>query len=301
MNRIRKKGIEKISALLDIELNYSHAKHNFELGLPLEASLRQFFRPYFPSRYGFTSGYIVDDSDTESNQTDWIIFDSEYFSPLLAKIHGTEGAEWVPFDSVYGCVEVKRTLTDDALWEALEQIRKTRALSRAKTDLLQITPHFRMPEKALLLNAEAGLDEVCNPLYIGVYAFAAGSCSRVDHLYAILEEFSQKHGLTVLPDFIAVHGHYYVRRATYNIDGGTFSIGPFPDQTNSYITIAAAGLVPGVFYLDLIGQFANTNLSARSVSLGLLPFLKSNGLFGVTGRSLHNPNGPIRGKPSSDP
>src|ERR1017187_5001005 len=89
MNRIRKKGIEKISALLDIELNYSHAKHNFELGLPLEASLRQFFRPYFPSRYGFTSGYIVDDSDTESNQTDWIIFDSEYFSPLLAKIHGT--------------------------------------------------------------------------------------------------------------------------------------------------------------------------------------------------------------------
>ena len=107
MITIHKKGIEKLSAMLDLEFNYSHAHHNFELGLPLESCLRHFFRPYFPLRYGFATGYIVDEEERISNQTDWIIYDAQNFSPLMAKILGTEGNEWIPFDAVYGTVEVK--------------------------------------------------------------------------------------------------------------------------------------------------------------------------------------------------
>lgn len=215
MNSIRKKGLQKLSALLDLEINYSHAKHNFELGLPLEASLRHFFRPYFPSRYGFSTGYIVDDNEVISNQTDWIIFDAEHFSPLLAKIHGTEGAEWFPFDAVYGCVEVKRTLTEAALLEALQQIKRTRKLARRKTDLLQVSPYIRIPEKMLNTAPEATFFETCNALYIGIYAFMPGDYRDPESVYRTFHTFSQDNSITDLPDFIAVHGHYYIRRALY--------------------------------------------------------------------------------------
>jgi hypothetical protein len=51
------RGIEKISKLLDIEFSYSPTNHNFELGIPLENAIRNFIRQYFPSRFGFTSGW----------------------------------------------------------------------------------------------------------------------------------------------------------------------------------------------------------------------------------------------------
>ena len=78
-------GIEKISKLLDVEFSYSTANYNFELGIPLENALRNFFKQYFPKRYGFTSGYLVDKDENISSQLDWIIFDAMYFPPLIGK------------------------------------------------------------------------------------------------------------------------------------------------------------------------------------------------------------------------
>lgn len=284
MNSFRIKGLQKLSAMLDLELNYSHAKHNFELGLPLEGSLRKFFRPYFPTRYGFSSGYIVDEKDTVSNQTDWIIFDAEHFSPLMAQIHGIEGAEWFPFDSVYGCVEVKRTLNEQALNDAIEQILVTRKLTREKTNLLQISPYIQIPEKMLNVAPGATFQEVCNSLYIGIYAFLPGDYSDPEILYRKLEELSKLHGIMSLPDFIAVHGHYYIRRASFNLSTQEISICPFLEQANCYITINSEQLTAGVFYSDLLSQFANTILSARVNTLGLRSFLQNTNLLSVTGK-----------------
>jgi hypothetical protein len=283
MNNIRKKGLEKISALLDIELNYSHANHNFEMGLPLEGSLRHFFRPYFPSRYGFSSGYIVDNDDTVSNQTDWIVFDAEHFSPLLANLHGMEGAEWFPFDSVYGCVEVKRTLTEQAFEDAVKQIAATRKLTRTKTDLLQFTPYLRMPEKLLNFAPGATFNEICNTLYSGIYAYLPGDYADPNALYKKLEALSAQYGVANLPDFIAVHSHYYIRRATIKKDG-KISIEPFIEQANCFITTDSKSLTAGVFYWDLISQFANTLLSARMYAVGLGSFLRGGDILNVTGR-----------------
>lgn len=283
VNNIRKKGLEKISALLDLELNYSHAHHNFEMGLPLEGSLRHFFRPYFPSRYGFSSGYIVDNDDAISNQTDWIIFDAEHFSPILAQLHGMEGAEWFPFDSVYGCVEVKRSLTEQALDNAVKQIAETRKLNRARTDLLQFTPYLRMPEKLLNLAQGAAFNESCNSLYSGVYAYLPGDYEDPNVLYKKLETLSSQYGVVDLPDFIAVHGRYYVRRATLGKDG-KISIEPFLEKANCFITTDSKLLTAGVFYWDLISQFANTLLSARMNSVGLGAFLRGGDILKVTGK-----------------
>ena len=287
MNSVRRKGIEKISAMLDLELNYSHAKHNFELGLPLENSLKHFFRPYFPSRYGFSTGYIVDDEDNVSNQTDWVIYDSHNFSPLLANIHGIEGAEWFPFDSVYGCVEVKRTLTTSALEDAVKQIANTRKLKRAPTNLLQVTPYIRIPETMLHTAPGATFHEVCNSLYIGIYAFLPGDYVNPDDVHAKLKEMASGLGQENMPDFIAVHGHYYIRKAIRNKETGRIDINPFLEQANTYITMDSHKLTSGVFYTDLMYQFANTHLSALRVQSDLGRFLLSADDIKISGLSTY--------------
>lgn len=276
MNSVRRKGIEKISAMLDLELNYSHAKHNFELGLPLENSLKHFFRPYFPSRYGFSSGYIVDDEGRVSNQTDWVIYDSYNFSPLLANIHGIEGAEWFPFDSIFGCVEVKRTLTASALEDAVKQIAITRKLKRAPTNLLQVTPYIRIPESMLNTAPQATFHEVCNSLYIGIYAFLPGDYVNPSDVYDKLKELASSGlGQENMPDFIAVHGRYYIRKAIRNKETERININPFLEQANTYITIDSHKFTSGVFYTDLTYQFANTHLSALRVQSDLGAYLLS--------------------------
>lgn len=277
MNSIRIKGLRKLSALLDLELNYSHAKHNFELGLPLEGSLQSFFRPYFPSRYGFSSGYFVDDKDDVSNQIDWIIFDTQNFAPLMAQIHGIEGAEWFPFDAVYGCVEVKRTLTEAALLDAMRQIAVTRKLIRKPTSLLQVSPHFEIPAAMLNVKPGATFHEVCNSLYVGIYAFLPGDYSDPAVLLRALEELAKTHSIRHLPDFVAIHGRYYVRRATLDKDTRKTIVHPFLEQANCYVAIDSGELTAGVFYSDLLAQFANTNLSAGVNATGFGAFLHSSG------------------------
>jgi len=287
MNSIRKRGLEKLSALLDIELNYSHAKHNFELGLPLEGSLRHFFKSYFPSRYGFSTGYIVDDHDNVSNQTDWIVYNADTFSPLLARLHGEEGAEWFPFDSVYGVVEVKRTLTEKALYEAIKQIARTKQLKRSETSLLQVSPYIRIPEKMLRIAEGAQFNEICNSLYTGLYAFLPGDYEDPNVLYQALEQISKEVGERNLPDFFAVHGRYYVRRAIHDDKTGKLSISSFLEQANSFITIESSALTAGVFYTDLMFQFSNMNLSAMIYQTGFGDFLRSQDILKVTGKRIY--------------
>lgn len=279
MNTVRVKGLQRVSALLDLELNYSHAKHNFELGLPLEGSLRNFFRPYFPSRYGFSTGYIVDEQDAVSNQTDWIVYDAHHFAPLMAQIHGTEGAEWLPFDSVYGCVEVKRTLTEAALLDAMRQISITRKLKRQPTGLLQVSPYVNIPQAMLTVAPGATFHEVCNSLYVGIYAFLPGDFSEPKALLTALENLAKTHAIRDLPDFVAIHGRYYIRRATLDKETRKTVVHPFLEQANCYVAIDCGELTAGVFYADLLAQFANTNLSATVNATGFGAFLHSSDMI----------------------
>jgi len=124
------KGIEKVSSLLDVEFSYTVAQHSFELGVPLENALKNWFAPYFPKRYGFGSGYMVDKNEKVSNQCDWIIYDPIFFNPLIHKASQIDNVEFFPFDSVYGCVEVKRTLSADTLDKAINQLKEIRSLER---------------------------------------------------------------------------------------------------------------------------------------------------------------------------
>lgn len=251
-------GIQKISKLLDVELSYSTANHNFELGIPLENALKSFFSEYFPTRYKFTSGYLVDEKESVSNQLDWIIYDSAHFPPLMAKAQHQDMIEWIPFNGSYGSVEVKRTLSKSSLTKAVKQIKRTKLLERDDVSLTQINPFLKIPNR--MLNIKEGTDmQKCNFFYSGIYAYASENFESgndiINHIYSL--GIKTEH----LPDYIVVHGKYFIKKVKE--ESNSISITPFINQTNGYGIIESGLNSSGIFYTDLITQFSNTFLEGH--------------------------------------
>src|SRR5690606_17074026 len=131
-----------LSNQLNLEFDFSTANHNYEKGIPLENALKDFFRQYFPLKYGFASGYLVDEKEAVSRQCDWVIYDALNVSPLFSNKVDT-GTEWYPFDGVYGTVEVKRSLTVDQFDKAVQQILSVKKLYRHPNHIFN--PHPVIP------------------------------------------------------------------------------------------------------------------------------------------------------------
>lgn len=270
-------GIEKISKMLDVEFSYSTANHNFELGIPLENALRNFFIQYFPSRFGFTSGYLVDKEDRVSNQLDWIIYDSIYFPPLMGKSQKEDLIEWVPFDGAYGSVEVKRTLNEDSLEKAVKQIKKTKSLNRNDVDLLQVNPLFHISKKKLNIREDVELP-ICNYYYSGIYAYTSEGFADGGSIIKFILSLGVKP--TLLPDFIAIHGNFFIKkmRCEENVE-----ITPFLNKTNAYGVVESGIATAGIFYSDLITQFSNTKLAAFYQMNLVQNIMRELGLLNITG------------------
>jgi len=251
-------GIQKISKLLDIEFSYSTANHNFELGIPLENALKSFFSIYFPTRYRFTAGYLVDEKETISNQLDWIIYDSINFPPLMAKSNHQDLIDWIPFNGSYGSVEVKRTLTESSLKKAVKQIKQTKQLERNEVNITQINPFFHIPKRMLNIREETPMQK-CNFFYSGIYTYTSINFKNgkeiIDFIYSL--GISSEY----LPDYIAVHGEYFIKKVNDNKSG--VNITPFVDKTNGYGIIKSGINTSGLFYTDLITQFSNTMLEGH--------------------------------------
>lgn len=99
-------------------------------GAGVENEIRELLRKMVPSRFRVTHGYILSVSDPTSEprispQVDVIIVDTLVPHSLWA-VDDNEGAEVVPIEAVVAIFEVKRTLSEKALNDAVDQIRKIR-------------------------------------------------------------------------------------------------------------------------------------------------------------------------------
>ncbi len=258
------KSMKKISSLLDLEFNYSSARYNFETGLPLEGALRNFFVPYFPKRYGFSSGYLVDEEGSISNQCDWIIYDAINIPPLITNHNFDTGTNWLPFNGAFGSVEIKRTLNEDVLAKACTQINNTKLLKRDPTNLLHIHPVKTFPSRFFGVPPEMEL-KTTNKFYSGIYAYSIEE-SYKDPETIMSDLVGNKFGIPFenLPDFIAVHGHFFIRKSIHmeNKDKSGWGFSYFPYECNGYSWLETKDLTSGFFYFDLITQFANMDISA---------------------------------------
>jgi len=98
--------------LLVARLKASRAaiEHSGEKGRALEHQAVSLLRSFLPGEYGLSTGFIIyhtDDGPQLSTQQDIIIYDALRLGPVLR----LETSDVFPLEAVYGCVEVKASLT----------------------------------------------------------------------------------------------------------------------------------------------------------------------------------------------
>lgn len=249
-------GMLKIANQLDLEFQYSPARYNIETGVPLEIALRHLYRPYFPMKFGFSSGYIVDLDGNISTQSDWIIYDAINQAPIISNTINT-GIEWIPFEGVYSTIEVKRTLNSDALSKAIEQLRKTKELIREDNYGTSINPITAIQSSSRMIT---------NRMINGIFAY---NSSKEDDLNpaSLLEQITNgKFGseYDLLPDFIAIHNEYFLLKVCLLQNERKGIRWRFDhlivEKNNGFAWIDSKKYTAGLFYYNLISCFSIMSL-----------------------------------------
>lgn len=112
--------------LTEFEHTQTQIKHMRERGSEREAVLKSFLSQYLPTRYGISSGEIVDYEGKTSHQSDLIIYD-HFNCPLLL---AGKNVRIFPAESVLAVIEVKSVLSAKEIEDSIEKIRDLKNLSR---------------------------------------------------------------------------------------------------------------------------------------------------------------------------
>jgi hypothetical protein len=107
----------------------STVPHNALKGHEAEKLVRRFLENHIPKRFDVGSGFIIDQLDNLSKQSDVIIYDA-FNCPVY---RASEDAAILPSDNVAAVVEVKATLDKEKLSSALENIWASKSLAKTKT------------------------------------------------------------------------------------------------------------------------------------------------------------------------
>lgn len=124
-------NLENIAEKLKIDFEGMTGKiqHNGVKGTAREDLLKEYLKNLLPNKYSISSGIIIDNTQTQSRQQDFIINDSFDF-PSFFK---TQSNSILPIESVYATIEIKSSLTYSNLKDALENIKSVRKLHRLKS------------------------------------------------------------------------------------------------------------------------------------------------------------------------
>ena len=98
--------------------------HFGERGRIAEEIIRNVLSRTLPKRFSIGTGVIISSKGDVSQQTDIVIFDNFFNSPLLSEF----GSCVYPVETVYATIEVKSVLTKSELRSSLAAIRKLRSL-----------------------------------------------------------------------------------------------------------------------------------------------------------------------------
>jgi hypothetical protein len=93
-----------------------------------EAAVRKYLGETLGTRYSVTNGFAFDSEGNQSQELDVIVFDDYWATRLTPR--DSDEPPYVPVESVYAVMEVKKTLSSSALRDAIDNIRSFKALSR---------------------------------------------------------------------------------------------------------------------------------------------------------------------------
>lgn len=90
-----------------------------------EDALRELLKKFIPKRFGVGTGVVIDRDGNQSRQCDIVIYDAFYYPSLLSLTN----VHFFPVDIVYATIEVKTTLTSDAMKKAKANIASVKRLN----------------------------------------------------------------------------------------------------------------------------------------------------------------------------
>jgi hypothetical protein len=104
----------------------STVPHNALKGQEAEKLVRRFLAEHLPKRFGVGSGFIIDQMNTLSKQSDVVIYDAHNCPVYRA----SDNASIFPSENVAAVVEVKTRLDKERLAEAFENIGAAKSLAK---------------------------------------------------------------------------------------------------------------------------------------------------------------------------
>lgn len=125
-------SLEKLLAGLHGEISLRLERSRGAIGHPVakgdatEGIWIELLKNYLPERYRVDRAFVIDSTDTASQQIDIVIYDRQY-TPLIFKQDGTLV---IPAESVYAVFEAKQSIDADQVEYASKKIASVRALHR---------------------------------------------------------------------------------------------------------------------------------------------------------------------------
>ena len=111
---------------IDFEGITKQIEHNGVKGSAREDLLKDYLKKLLPEKYSISSGIIIDNSQKQSKQQDFIIHDA-FNCPSFFK---TESNSILPIESVYATIEVKSTLDYSTLEQSVKNVESVRNLNK---------------------------------------------------------------------------------------------------------------------------------------------------------------------------
>lgn len=132
--------------LIKLTGNREIVPHAGEMGAGTELHWREWLDGYLPKRYKVIKGFVIDSTDTHSEQIDVIIVD-RFYAPFL---YARDGVYFVPAESVYAVLEVKQDLSLTNIRDAAQKISNVRGLKRTTGEVMTIDGNRRGQLKPIL-------------------------------------------------------------------------------------------------------------------------------------------------------
>lgn len=100
--------------------------HSGKKGEEVEEILKKFLNSHLPQRFRAGSGFLIDNENNMSKQTDAIVYDA-LSSPLY---RSSKEAQIIPFDTAVAVIEVKSCLNKNELRDAFKKIASCKKLKK---------------------------------------------------------------------------------------------------------------------------------------------------------------------------
>lgn len=179
----------------DFEAVRKSFPHYATSGGEAEEILRKFLNSHLPRRFAATAGFVIDEINQMSRQSDVLIYDAEN-SPIYK---AGDKSLILPADSIASIIEVKSTLSKEELKDAVNKVASVKKLKRSPITQLDQPVTF----SELIVNSVFGV------------VFAYNSTTSLETLADNLRELNSELPRSEWTDLVVVLGKgmlgYYIQ------------------------------------------------------------------------------------------